>query len=58
MQMPPFNNFTNKAQEVLKKSHDLALERSHREVDVLHVLTSLILQEEGIVEAILEKLEI
>ncbi len=58
MQMPPFNNFTNKAQEVLKKSHDLALERSHREVDVLHVLTSLILQEEGIVEAILEKLDI
>ena len=58
MQIPPFQNFTNKAQEVLKKSHDLALERSHREVDVLHVLTSLVLQEEGIVEAILEKLEI
>src|SRR3989344_1331408 len=58
MQMPPFQNFTNKAQEVLKKSHDLALERSHREVDVLHVLTSLVLQEEGIVEAILEKLEV
>jgi len=58
MQMPPFNNFTNKAQEVLKKSHDLALERSHREVDVLHVLTSLVLQEEGIVEAILEKLDV
>ncbi|MBI3627185.1 MAG: ATP-dependent chaperone ClpB [Candidatus Sungbacteria bacterium] len=56
--MPPFNNFTNKAQEVLKKSHDLALERSHREVDTLHVLTSLVLQEEGIVEAILEKLDI
>ncbi len=58
MQMPPFNNFTNKAQEVLKKSHDLALERSHREVDVLHVLTSLVLQEEGIVETILEKLDV
>lgn len=58
MQMPAFNNFTNKAQEVLKKSHDLALERSHREVDVLHVLTSLLLQEEGIVEAIMEKLDI
>lgn len=56
--MPAFNNFTNKAQEVLKKSHDLALERSHREVDVLHVLTSLVLQEEGIVEAVLEKLDI
>src|SRR3989344_6053335 len=58
MQIPPFQNFTNKAQEVLKKSHDLALERSHREVDVLHVLTSLVLQEEGIVEAILEKLDV
>ncbi|OHA02376.1 MAG: ATP-dependent chaperone ClpB [Candidatus Sungbacteria bacterium RIFCSPHIGHO2_02_FULL_52_23] len=56
--MPPYNQFTIKAQEVLKKAHDLALERSHQQIDVLHLLTSLSLQEEGTVDALLEKLEV
>ncbi len=56
--MPPYNQFTVKAQEALKKAHDLALERSHQQIDVLHLLTALVLQEEGTVDAILEKLEI
>ena len=56
--MPPYNQFTVKAQEVLKKAHDLALERSHQQIDVLHLSTALVLQEEGTVDAILEKLEI
>jgi len=55
--VPPYNQFTIKAQEVLKKAHDLALERSHQQIDVLHLLASLVLQEEGTVDAILEKLE-
>lgn len=56
--MPPFQHFTIKAQEVLKKAHDLALERSHQQIDAMHVCVALILQEEGTVDAILEKLEI
>src|SRR3989344_5385220 len=56
--MPPFTNFTIKAQEVLKKAHDLALERSHHQIDVLHLLCALALQEEGTVDAILEKAEV
>ena len=56
--MLPFNNFTIKAQEVLKKAHDLALERSHQQIDALHLLTALILQEEGVVESMLDKLGI
>ncbi len=56
--MPPYNNFTIKAQEVLKKAHDLALERSHHQIDVLHLLASLALQEEGTVDAMLEKVEV
>ncbi len=56
--MPPFQQFTIKAQEVLKKAHDLALERSHQQIDALHVLSALILQEEGTVDALLEKLEV
>lgn len=55
--VPPFQQFTIKAQEVLKKAHDLALERSHNQIDVLHLLTALVLQEEGTVTSILEKLE-
>jgi ATP-dependent Clp protease ATP-binding subunit ClpB len=55
--MPPYNQFTIKAQEALKKAHDLALERSHQQIDALHLVTSLVLQEEGTVDAILEKLE-
>ena len=54
--MPPFQQFTVKAQEVLKKAHDLAMERSHQQIDVLNLLSALLLQEEGTVEAILEKL--
>jgi ATP-dependent Clp protease ATP-binding subunit ClpB len=56
--MPPYNTFTIKAQEALKKAHDLALERSHHQIDVLHLLTSLVLQEGGTVDEILEKLEV
>jgi ATP-dependent Clp protease ATP-binding subunit ClpB len=55
--VPPYNQFTVKAQEVLKKAHDLALERSHQQIDALHLITALILQEEGTVDALLEKME-
>ena len=55
--MTPFNNFTIKAQEALKKAHDLAIERSHQQIDPLHILAALVLQEEGTVESILEKLD-
>src|SRR3989344_6063856 len=54
--MTPFNNFTIKAQEALKKAHDLAIERSHQQITPLHILAALGLQEEGTVEEILEKL--
>jgi len=54
--MTPFNNFTIKAQEALKKAHDLAIERSHQQITPLHILASLVLQEEGTVEEVLERL--
>ena len=54
--MTPFNNFTIKAQEALKRAHDLAIERSHQQITPLHILASLVLQEEGTVETVLEKL--
>ncbi|PCI19985.1 type VI secretion system ATPase TssH [Candidatus Wolfebacteria bacterium] len=55
--MLPFNHFTTKAKEVIKKSHELAIERGHNHVNTFHLLTALLLQEESIVISIVDKLE-
>lgn len=54
--MLPFSNFTNKAQEAIRRAHELAMERGQSQIDVEHLLAALILQEEGIVISLLEKL--
>ncbi len=57
--MPPFQNFTIKAQEALRKAHELALERGQTSLDALHVLGALLLQEdEGMIIPLVEKLGI
>lgn len=56
--MPPFSQFTIKAQEALKKAHELAIERGSSQIDALHLLAALVLQEDGLVPTLLEKLEI
>ena len=56
--MTPFHNFTVKAQEALKRAHELAIERGHNQIDALHLLGSLLLQEEGLIISVLDKLEI
>ena len=60
--MPPFNNpfsnFTIKAQEALKRAHELAVERGQNSLSAMHLLGALLLQEEGVIAAILERLEI
>ena len=56
--MPPFSQFTIKAQEALKKAHELAIERGANQIDAMHLLASLVLQEDGIVPSLLDKLEI
>ncbi len=56
--MPPFNNFTTKAKEAIRRAHELAVERGQNHVNPLHLLASLVLQEESMVFSILEKLEI
>ena len=57
--MPPlFNRFTTKAKESIQKAHHLAIERGQNHVSPLHLFTSLIIQEEGLVLAILEKMEV
>ena len=55
--MAPFNNFTTKAKEAIRKAHELAIERGQNHVNPLHLLTALVLQEESTVYSILEKLD-
>lgn len=56
--MPPFNHFTTKAKEAIRKAHELAIERGQNHVNPLHLLTALVLQEESVVTSVLDKLEI
>ncbi|MES3031161.1 MAG: AAA family ATPase [Patescibacteria group bacterium] len=51
-------NFTTKAKEALRRSHELAIERSTNHVNPVHLLCALILQEESMVTSILDKMEI
>jgi ATP-dependent Clp protease ATP-binding subunit ClpB len=55
--MPPLNNFTTKAKEVIRRAHELALERGQNHVNPSHLLIALIMQEESMVSSILEKFE-
>src|SRR6185369_13090794 len=56
--MPPFGQFTTKAKEAIRRAHELAIERGQNHVNPLHLLSALIIQEESMVTAILEKLEV
>jgi ATP-dependent Clp protease ATP-binding subunit ClpB len=55
---PPFSQFTTKAKEVIRKAHELAIERGQNHVSPMHLLAALILQDESMVSSILDRLEI
>jgi ATP-dependent Clp protease ATP-binding subunit ClpB len=50
------NKLTIKSQEALRRAQELALSHSHQQVDVFHLLLSLITQEDSIVPVVLQKL--
>ncbi len=56
--MPPFQNFTTKAKEAIRRAHELAIERGQNHVNPMHLLAALILQEESMVISILDKMDI
>lgn len=56
--MPPFNNFTTKAKEAVRRAHELAIERGQNQVSTIHMLAALVLQEESMVLSVLERLEV
>jgi ATP-dependent Clp protease ATP-binding subunit ClpB len=56
--MPPFQKFTTKAKEAIRKAHELAIERGQNHVSSMHLLVSLLVQDESMVISILDKLEV
>ncbi|MDO8569469.1 MAG: AAA family ATPase [bacterium] len=56
--MQPFNHFTTKAKEVIRKAHELAIERGQNHVNPMHLLAALLLQEESIAISILDKMDV
>lgn len=56
--MPPFKNFTKKAQDAIRNAHELAVERGQNHVTPAHLLTALLLQDESMVVSILDHLHI
>ena len=56
--MPPFQNFTSKAKEAVRKAHELAIERGQNHVSPLHLLAALVLQEESLVFSVLDRMDV
>jgi len=56
--MPPFQNFTTKAKEAIRRSHELAIERGQNHVSPMHMLAALLTQEDSLMISILEKMDI
>jgi ATP-dependent Clp protease ATP-binding subunit ClpB len=52
------NKLTTKSQEALRNSQELAIIKSQQQVDVFHLLYSLVTQENSIVPMILKKIEL
>ncbi len=50
------NRFTTKAQEALVNSQNLALEYNHNAIEPIHILYSLLTQQEGVVPEIIHKI--
>lgn len=56
--MPPFQKFTTKAKEAIRRAHEFAIERGQNHVNPLHLMTALLLQEDSLVNSILERLDV
>ncbi len=56
--MPPLNQFTTKAKDAIKRAHELAIERGQNNVNTMHLLASLLVQDESNVVTLLDRLEV
>jgi ATP-dependent Clp protease ATP-binding subunit ClpB len=56
--MPPFNHFTPKAKEAIRRAHEIAIERGVHHVNPMHLLAALVLQEETPLFDIFDRIDI
>ncbi len=56
--MPPFNQFTTKAKDAIRKAHEMAIERGQNHVNPMHLLAALVSQEESIITSLLDRLDV
>lgn len=56
--MPPFQNFTTKAKEVIRRAHEFVIERGQNHVSSLHLLAALVTAEDIVILPILDKLDV
>ncbi len=52
------NNFTNKSQEIIQLSAQLATQNGQRQVDPPHLMLAMLQDEEGVVSSVLRKLNV
>jgi ATP-dependent Clp protease ATP-binding subunit ClpB len=52
------NKFTTKSQEALRHAQEIAVDNHNQQVDALHLLAGLLLQEDSLVLTIVKKLEV
>ncbi|MFH1315460.1 MAG: ATP-dependent chaperone ClpB [Candidatus Uhrbacteria bacterium] len=52
------NNFTHKSQEAIQTAHNLATENGQQAIEPIHLLASLLSQDDGVVVAIFNKLNL
>ena len=50
------NNFTHKSQEALQMAHHIAVEHGQQTLEPIHLLSSLLTQEDGVVGALVDKI--
>jgi len=53
-----FDKFTNKSQEAIQAAQQLAQDNNHQEIHISHLLKAIVLQPDGIVVPVLQKLGI
>lgn len=52
------NKMTQKMQEAVMRAQSIAVEHSHQEIDIIHVLAALLEQEDGLAARVMQKLDI
>lgn len=54
----PFGNFSTKAREVIRKAHEIIIERGQNQVGPIHLLAAIVMQEDPFMISFFEKLGI